>query len=129
MLRIFKSISSLNEYGRDEYGSAAYPAFPIQLAEDRESLLLRALAPGIRHDELHIVISGQTLYISGRIACASGRYLRQERPCGLFKREVDLGCLVDAARVRAELKNGLLTIALPKHQNTRPRRVKVEYGA
>lgn len=129
MLRIFKSISSLNEYGRDEYGNSAYPAFPIQLTEDREGLLLRALAPGMRHDDLNIVVTGQSLFISGRIACTSGRYLRQERPCGIFKREIDLGCLVDSARVRAELKNGVLTIALPKHQSARPRRVKVEYGA
>lgn len=125
MRRIFlRNLSAL-----DEYGSGSHANFPIQFSESADTLLVRALAPGIRQDDLDIVVSGQTLSISGRIACKNGRYLRQESHCGVFRREIDLGCLVDGAKTRAALKDGVLAITLPKHQSARPRRIKVEYGA
>lgn len=123
MQRLFKNISSLSRYA-----DGSYINFPIQLAENREAVLVRALAPGLRQDDLNIVLAGQTLSISGRIACHSGRYLRQECPCGSFRRDINLGCRVDSASVKAELKAGVLTITLPKHKSAKPCRIKVEYG-
>lgn len=122
MQRLFKHSSSLTRYA-----DGAYINLPVQLAENGEALLVRALAPGLRQQDLDIVIAGQTLSISGRIACQSGRYLRQECPCGSFRRDIELGCRVDSEAVKATLQAGVLTIILPKHKNARPCRIKVEY--
>lgn len=122
MQRLFKNSSEVAGYGRDSFLN-----FPIQLAEDASRVMVRTLAPGIKRKDLSIVLSGQTLCIYGKIPCRSGRFLRQECPCGSFRRDVHLGCLVDADAVQAELKSGVLTITLPKHKKALARRIEIKY--
>lgn len=124
MNRLFKNIADIAEYGRDSFRH-----FPIQLAENQDSVIVRALAPGMRQNDLDIILTGQTLSISGRIPYRGGRFLRQECPCGAFRRDVNLGCLVDGSAVKAELASGVLTIILPKHKKARPQRIQVRYGS
>lgn len=124
MQRLFKNISAVSGYGHDSFLN-----FPIQLAEDSARVMVRTLTPGMRRKDINIVLSGQTLCISGKISCRSGRYLRQECPCGSFSRNVDLGCLVDGDAVQAELKAGVLTIILPKHKKALPKRIEIKYEA
>lgn len=123
MNRLFKDFSGVTQYGQDPFLN-----FPIQLAENREHVMVRALAPGVRQKDLDIILAGQTLSITGRIPCRKGRYLRQECPCGAFRRDIELGCMVDGSAVKAELESGVLTIILRKHKSVRPRRIQVKYG-
>lgn len=124
MNRLFKNIHDTLDYGRD-----SFLHFPIQLAESQDSVMVRTLTPGMKQKDLDIVLSGQTLSIIGRIPYRAGRFLRQECPCGSFRRDVNLGCLVDGSDVRAELKSGVLTITLPKHKKNRPQSIQVKYGS
>lgn len=123
MNRLFKNITGMSDYGSD-----SFLHFPIQLAEDKDHILVRTLTPGMKQKDLHIVLSGQTLSITGRIPCRSGRFLRQECPCGAFRRDIDLGCLVDGGAVKAELKSGVLTITMFKHKKARRQSIRVKHG-
>jgi HSP20 family protein len=51
---------------------------------------------------------------------------RRERPSGSFVRVVQLPAEVDADRVEAELRNGVLTLTLPKAESARPRKISVK---
>lgn len=124
MHRLFKSVSDMDT---EEYGRDSFLHFPVQLAEDADRVLVRTLTPGMKRRDLEIVLTGQTLCITGRIPCRNGRFLRQECPCGVFRREIDLGCAVNGDAVSAELAAGVLTVSLPKHKNTRAQRVPVQY--
>lgn len=123
MNRLFTNIADISEYGRD-----SFLHFPIQFAESKEQVMIRTLTPGMKQEDLNITLTGQTLSITGRIPRRRGRFLRQECPCGAFRRDVKLGCLVDGGGVKAELKSGVLTITLPKYKKTRPQRIQVSYG-
>ena len=123
MQRLFKNLSQASDYERNSFFN-----FPIQLAENEGRVMVRTLAPGMLRKDLNIILTGQTLSISGRIPCRCGRFLRQECPCGSFKRDVNLGCQVDADSVQAELKAGVLTITLAKRKKALPRRIEIKYG-
>ena len=56
------------------------------------------------------------------------RYQRREREFGPFERRIELPAKVDTARVRAKLAGGVLEIVMPKHADSRPRRIEVKVG-
>lgn len=111
-----------------DYESESVFNFPIQLAEDKNYIVLRALAPGMQEKDIEILLTGQKLSLAGSIACRTGRYLRQECPCGVFKREIDLGCQVNSDSVRAKLDAGVLTITIQKYKNSKQQKIPVHYG-
>lgn len=130
MHRFFKHISGLADYRfeREKAGQSCI-SFPIQLAEDAERFIVRTLAPGMKQKDIDIVLSGQTLTITGQFPCRAGNYLRQEWPCGTFSRSVELGCRVNSDAVEARLETGVLTISLPKRAGVKTSRVQVKYGS
>lgn len=90
---------------------------PLQLGEDAGGLFLRVLMPGIAKERISLELQGQNLTICGQVTTERCFYLRQERPSGLFCRTLRLGALadnLDADSATADLKNGVLTVRLPK---------------
>ncbi len=90
---------------------------PVQLGEYEGGLFLRVLVPGIAKDRVSVELQGQNLTICGQVIPEPCVYLRQERPAGTFCRTLRLGQLgdnLDADQVTADLKNGVLTVRLPK---------------
>lgn len=87
---------------------------PVQLGEASAFMFVRALVPGVDKENLSLELHGQTLIISYRLNPRCGVYLRQERPSGVFRRSVDLGRPVRADGIEANLKNGVLTVTVPK---------------
>ena len=104
--------------------------FPlVNLTEDPDGYYVRAELPGLKADELDISVTGNTLSISGeRKIFNEGenvRYHRREREAGTFNRVMSLPGEVDADKVEAELKNGILKIHLPKAEKARPKQITV----
>jgi len=111
-------------------GRASPTSFPrIGLFDAKESLVLRAEIPGVTESDLEITVDSGTLTVRGtrRVEVPKGYAVhRQERPETTFARSFSLPCKVDADKTRAELKNGVLTLSLPKAPEVKPRQITVK---
>jgi HSP20 family protein len=118
-------------FGRYETANGGAPQYPLlNLWEDGDNLLVEAELPGMELGDLEIFINGGSqLSINGQRRppeASQGMWHRRERGYGAFTRVVDLPWHVNADAVRAEFKNGVLTIKLPKCEAAKPRRIEVK---
>jgi len=100
----------------------------VNMWEPAEALHLEVEVPGIKADQLEISVVGNELTLRiARVDTAEENvtYHRRERPVGEFSRSMRLPTEVDADRVAAELRSGVLTLTLPKAQAARPRKIQV----
>ncbi len=114
--------------GADPFFSGVYPA--INLTEEGNSLYVRAELPGVNPESLDISVVDGKLMIRGdrKIEEEDPKtsYHRREREAGFFRRTIGLPIKVDSGKVSANLKNGVLTITLPKSQEAIPRKITVK---
>ena len=85
--------------------------------------------PGVQMSNIEINVVGNELSIKGKRECGCGEGVtihRQERGSGEFSRFLTLPVAIDAEKVEAVLKNGVLTIKLPKAEAAKPRRIEVK---
>jgi HSP20 family protein len=104
---------------------------PVDIYEtDGREVVLRAELPGLRREDISLTVENNTLTIRGERRRDDGikedRYHRIERAYGSFSRSFALPASVDAARVRAEYRDGVLTVSLPFREEARPREIQVE---
>lgn len=114
-------------------GRAARQYPLINLSEDKDAYYVEALAPGVDPRSLNVTVVHNTLTISGekrppRDDIKPEAYHRAERAAGKFVRTIDLPSEVDESKVRADYKNGLLLITLPKAEEAKPRQIAVTVG-
>jgi HSP20 family protein len=110
-------------------GARQYPL--VNLYEEKDAVYVEALAPGINPEELNVSVMHNVLTISGEkkdpIADVKPEaFHRRERAVGKFVRQVELPIDVDAEKVSAAYKNGLLRITLPKSEAAKPRQIAVQ---
>jgi HSP20 family protein len=87
----------------------------LDLAETGDGLVVTLEIPGMERQDVEISLQDGLLTIKGeKRREPEARYHHVERACGAFLRSVCLPVTVDAARVTATVKNGLLTVTLPK---------------
>lgn len=107
-------------------------AYPADLYESRDALVLEMAVPGVDTEELDISLEGRQLSISGSFEDSSPdderRYWLQSLPRGEFNRSVSLPVEVEAAEVKAEVKNGLLTLTLPKVAEAKAKKIEIQRG-
>ncbi|MBP8130553.1 MAG: Hsp20/alpha crystallin family protein [Candidatus Hydrogenedentes bacterium] len=106
----------------------AYPL--MNVTEDKDSVHVQALAPGLDPDSLDVSVLRDTLRIAGEKSPIKAdvkpeAYHRNERGAGRFVRTLTLPAEVDGDKVKAEYKNGLLLLTLPKHEKAKPKQVTV----
>ena len=104
------------------------PAVDIQ--ETKESFLVTAELPGMKQEDINITIVDNTLTLKGERRrekeVRDGDYTRIERAYGTFQRSLGLPSVVDAAKVRAKYKDGVLEIELPKKEEAKPKEIRVQ---
>jgi HSP20 family protein len=109
--------------------SGVYP--PVDVFDAGEHWLVTAELPGVQKDEVSIEVEDDTLTLRGERkvppVAESAAWHRRERPAGRFRRVVRLGRL-DSESAKAEFKDGVLTVRLPKARETRLRRVEIQVG-
>ena len=110
---------------RTREGVVFRPQFDIVETED-ELLLFGDLA-GVRADSLDIRFENHELAVIGRVEprYQDTQQLLREYEIGDFHRSFRIGEEIDAEQISAELKQGVLTIHLPKSEAVKPRRIKV----
>jgi HSP20 family protein len=101
---------------------------PVNVWEQQDTLKVEMELPGIKSEQLDISVAGNELSIKVTrpdVAQEDVTYHRRERPVGAFGRIVRLPVEVDADHVEADLRDGVLTITLPKAENAKPRKINV----
>lgn len=99
---------------------------------DRESaLVVRAEIPAMNADDIDVTVEDSTLVISGTrtFQDEQGGYHRREISHGEFRRTIYLPDEVDAEQIRAEYRDGILEIAVPKRPEVLPRRIQIEVAS
>jgi len=107
------------------YG-AAYPA--LNTWEDGDNAWVEAELPGLGLEDIEVLVNGGEVTITGerKLGDPQGAtWHRRERSHGRFSRTLTLPWDVDADKVRATLRDGVLTVQLPKAEAAKPRKVKV----
>jgi HSP20 family protein len=108
------------------------PVFPaVNVWEDGDAFMAEAELPGLELNEVEVCVVGDELTIKGerKNGCDDGASChRRERSVGSFCRVLRIPVEVDADKVQATLKNGVLTITLPKVEAVKPRKITVEAG-
>lgn len=106
----------------------------IDVIETENEVKVKAEIPGISKDDLDIVVYDEEVRISGEFK-KSDEYKdenlrRVERYYGSFSRVVPLPAEVKAEEARAEYKDGILTLTIPKsdRQTSRGKRIKLQWG-
>ena len=107
--------------------SPNYPAINIWTNEDGQ--LISAEMPGVHPDDIDIDVTGDALSISGERkpddVAKEARYHRRERNYGAFSRTIQLPFMVDTNKVKANFKNGVLLISLPRAEADKPKKITI----
>jgi len=102
----------------------------IDLVETTEEMIVFVDLPGIDPDAVDVTIAGNMLTISGEIeepeASKESTVHWSERSSGSFTRSIPMPSPVDSEQVRADSKNGVLTVRLIKSERTKARQVTVK---
>jgi HSP20 family protein len=102
---------------------------PVDILETENELLLKMDVPEIQLKDVDIRLENDTLTIKGerKFEQPQGKgYHRIERAYGVFARSFTLPNTVETDKVRADYRNGALTVVLPKKEVAKPRTIKVE---
>jgi len=105
--------------------------FPlVNMTEDKDKLYIEALAPGLNTENIDITAVDGALRISGeKMPLAPGikteALHRNEREAGKFVRTIAIPVEIDADKIGAQYKDGLLCITLPKAEQAKPKQITV----
>ena len=113
----------------DVAGSGSWsPA--LDIVELPEEVLVRVEVPGIDPENVEISVNGDVLEIRGERereeTSEDAKWYRYERRAGSFRRALQLPVAIDAERIEAEARDGLLTIRLPKQKEELPKRITIK---
>jgi HSP20 family protein len=121
-----------NVYLRDEdTGIRGSWVPPVDIFEtDGHDLVVRAELPGMTREDIEVTVENSTLVLKGEkkfdVEVKEENYRRIERTYGSFHRSFTLPSTVDAGRIAADFKNGVLTVKLPFREEAKPRTINVE---
>ena len=102
---------------------------PVDIVEEADRLTLRAELPGVRTEDIDIKVENGTLVLRGekkqekQVDTESAH--RLERYYGSFTRSFVLPVSIDAEKIQARYKDGVLEVVLPKADEAKPRKIKI----
>jgi len=113
-------------------GNTWVPPVDIYQTSEHE-LVLKAELPDLSRDEIDITVENFVLTLKGEKKLApevkEEQFHHIERSYGSFSRSFSLPRTVDATKVAADYKNGVLTVRLPLREEAKPRQIKVDVAA
>lgn len=106
-------------------GTTYSPRFDIW--ENEEEMVLHGNLPGVMPADLDVRFENPVLTIHGKVNRRQNdiKFLHCEYGIGDFHRTFTIGEAIDTQRISAELKNGVVTVHLPKNEKVKPRRIEV----
>lgn len=104
---------------------------PVDVFEDDASITLLADLPGVPREQLQVRVDGDNLVIEA-VASTSGpqdmELVYSEAQCPAYRRQFTLSRELDASRIEAHLRDGVLRLTIPKAEDAKPRRIAVQVG-
>jgi HSP20 family protein len=99
----------------------------VNIFETGDGYALEAEMPGVNRDGLEITLENNEITIVGRrtAVAVTGEPLLQERSTADFRRVFELDPAIDTNKISAKMEQGLLTLALPKSEQVKPRKITV----
>jgi HSP20 family protein len=105
----------------------------VDIFETEHELVVKADLPDIKPEELDIRVENNILTIRGERKFEKqvneNNYLRVERSYGSFSRSFSLANTVNTEAIKADYKNGVLTLGIPKREEAKPKQIKVRVDA
>jgi len=102
----------------------------VDIEEDSDSIVVKAEIPGMKKEDIKVSVQSNILTITGeRIHESETKnktFHRVERSYGKFSRLITLPTDVDSDKVKANYKDGILSITLPKPEEVKPKHIEVE---
>jgi HSP20 family protein len=104
----------------------------VDIYEGEHGLVVKADLPDVKPEELDIRVENNILTIRGERKFEKKvdekNYLRVERAYGSFARSFTLANTVNAEAIKADYKDGVLTLSIPKREEAKPKQIKVNVG-
>jgi HSP20 family protein len=117
----------MNESIADQQPSDREMLLAVDVEAGDEAYEITALVPGLEADGLEIEVLNNTVTIRGEFKDGNdhSKYLVSELPSGRFGRVITLPTAADANKVEATIKNGVLSLRIPKAEEDRPKTIKI----
>ena len=115
--------------GEADQQRAVLPA--VDVFEDASGITLLADMPGVPKDRLELKVEADTLSIEGQVVASTPEGLEAvyaEVRVPRYRRTFTLSRELDTSKVNASLKDGVLTLRIPKQAHAQPRRIEVQAG-
>jgi HSP20 family protein len=111
-------------------GGSTWSSLPIDLYQTNDEVVVQALVPGFRPEDVQISVTGDVLTIRGEVKQEVNQkdkawHIREHR-LGSFERSVALPVRVVSDKASAEFENGILTITLPKAEEVKPKAITIK---
>jgi len=97
----------------------------VNIAENDDAYTVQARVPGLTKEDITIELEGRQLKISGAHKRVEAEYAREERATGRFERAFSFRHDVQADKIEATVKDGVLTVKLPKAEEAKPRKIEI----
>ena len=102
---------------------------PVDIFEKNDRLVIRAEIPGVQREDMDVRIENGVLTLHGERKQETGvneaNEYRMERVYGMFTRSFTLPTTVDAAKVTATYKDGVLEVSVPKAETAKPKQIEI----
>lgn len=102
---------------------------PVDIWEDTEGITLCADMPGVSKDRLNLRIDGTNLIVEGQVQFElpeNAEALYADVRSSLYRRSFALSGELETGKIEASLKDGVLTVRIPKRAELRPRKIEVQ---
>jgi len=104
----------------------------VDIYEGEHELVVKADLPDVKPEDLDIRVENNILTIRGERKfekkADEKNYLRVERAYGSFARSFSLANTVNTEAIKADYKDGVLTLSIPKREEAKPKQIKVNVG-
>jgi len=124
--RALDSFRTSGWLGAGPSGGGAYP--PLNVFRKGDDVVIVTEVPGVRKEDLQIQVKGNTIRIAGTKTIEQGERAslhRRERMAGSFDRTVTVPVQIDADNIRAECRDGVLALYLPRAEADKPRTIAI----
>jgi HSP20 family protein len=101
---------------------------PVDVFENEQSIVLHADLPGVAQDGLHVSVEGRVLTIEASASLPTPEDMKvayAEFRTPQYRREFTLSGELDTGKIDASLRNGLLTLTIPKQEHAKPKKIEV----
>lgn len=103
----------------------------VDIEEDGQAVTLLAELPGVSEKSVNVSVEGSVLTIDATAEAQAPkgyRLVEDECPRGKYRRDFDLSDRIDPGGIRAQMKNGILRVVLPKREEVKTKTIEITAG-